>query len=122
MNIETKKEVSVGIFFRINKLFYYYTEPVSKFIGSNSDFYDVSLSHDRFFKILRPALNLGGLEYSDFPRGRVLYDRKKTIFRVYLDKRIFKEDELKERIIKKFGLEEQKYKFCFDEHYASFNQ
>jgi len=80
---------------------------------------DISTSHfDYWHGVLqnqRPELQSD--EYTDHPRGRVLFNEKANAFVVYGAQQFLK-DVSQQRIVKnKFNLIGQKVKICHDRHY-----
>lgn len=112
--IRQKNNSYIGLFFFIN----------NKIVPSLSrvDFFDVNvrmfnkeLSHFDMFN----NLNIDG-EYSEYPRGRVIFDNFKKRFLVYIDKSL-NTKQIKELIIDTFNLKNEKVRFLFDEHYKHYD-
>lgn len=60
------------------------------------------------------------LEYQVIPRGRLIYDQRRKISLVYMDRSLFN-DASKEAIQKFFKLEGKKLKWCKDPHYRVYS-
>ncbi len=107
------KERYIGIFFLIEGRLYIYKE---RLIDEGTPFIDCSKGHFEFF------LSLGlddTYEYSNFPRGRVLYDNKQQCFYVYADKAILNNVEALNKIDEAFSLPVLNVKYKGDEHYRT---
>jgi hypothetical protein len=57
-----------------------------------------------------------GNEYTDFPRGRVLFDSKEEVFLVYSSREIVNSQDLKKMILAEFKLPSTATKFAADFH------
>ncbi|TXN17261.1 hypothetical protein FV219_00470 [Methylobacterium sp. WL122] len=55
-------------------------------------------------------------EYEEHPRGRIIYDTKSSIFRIYADRRL-QGAKLIQRIVVVFGISEKIYSVHSDSHY-----
>ena len=60
-----------------------------------------------------------GNEYTDFPRGRVLFDSKEEVFLVYSSREIVNSQDLKKMILAEFNLPLAATKFAADYHYEN---
>lgn len=84
------------------------------------EFVDSDISHFDFYEKLRKDGVKGATEHTDygyFPRGRVLFDVKNLIYKVYVDQCLLKSVEAKERIAKEYCLKDARFEFDVDEHY-----
>jgi hypothetical protein len=61
-----------------------------------------------------------GLEYTDYPRGRVLFDAMEEVFRVYSSRAIISGPALRNLILAEFKLPLAATKFAADYHCGSF--
>ncbi len=107
------KDRYIGIFFLIEGKLYVYKE---RLVDEGTTFIDCSKGHFEFF------LSLGlddTYEYSNFPRGRVLYDNKEQCFYVYADKAILHNVEALNKIDEAFSLPVLNVKYRGDEHYRT---
>ena len=59
------------------------------------------------------------LEYSMFPRGRILYNVKDNVFYVYADRNVLKDKDKIAQLIKEFNLPKYNVAFKRDEHYKT---
>ena len=102
----------VGPFFYINNQIKALTIDITKgeVIG---DFINHPTSHFEFFNTFN---NDQYLDYGNFSRGRVIYNRIAQLFIVYLDASLFKED-IKKVVINKYKLKGEKVVFRYDSHY-----
>jgi hypothetical protein len=69
----------------------------------------------RTLQRLRPQWQ--GKEYTDFPRGRVLFDSMEAVFLVYSSRGIVNSSDLKKMILTEFKLPLAATKFTADYHY-----
>lgn len=106
----------IGIFFVIGGELRIYKEKLV--IDSNYPIYDVSKGHLELFDSYRLD---DELEYSMFPRGRIIYFDESNTFVVYADKTILKNNKLKEEIKRVFNLPAFNVIFKGDEHYSTLN-
>jgi hypothetical protein len=60
-----------------------------------------------------------GNEYTDFPRGRVLFDSKEEVFLIYSSREIVSSQDLKKMILAEFNLPMAATKFAADFHYEN---
>ena len=60
-----------------------------------------------------------GKEYTDFPRGRVLFDSMEEVFLVYSSWGIVNNPDLKKIIFAEFNLQLAATKFAADYHYEN---
>lgn len=72
--------------------------------------------HLEAWEVSRKVLSLQG-DYDDFPRGRIVYDRRSKFFNVYLD-RALDVPIFRRAIIHYFALPERAVAFRYDAHYA----
>lgn len=102
----------VGPFFYINNQIKALTIDISKgeAIG---DFINHPISHFEFFNSFNSDQDL---DYGNFPRGRVIYNKRTQLFIVYLDASLLKKD-IKQLLINKYKLKGEKVVFRYDSHY-----
>lgn len=75
---------------------------------------------DLYDELVKYNRNLADYDYDYFPRGRVVYNKEKDEFVVYIDKCLDKSD-IKNEIISAFKLPRSNTRFDFDEHYQCHN-
>jgi len=63
--------------------------------------------------------NIKGKEYTDYPRGRVLFDAMEEVFRVYSSRAIISSPALRNLILAEFKLPLAATKFAADYHYEN---
>ena len=61
---------------------------------------------------------LASFEYLEVPRGRVLFDKQRDMFRCYMDSRLHK-PEIRSALRQEFGLAEALVQFESDPHYTT---
>ena len=81
------------------------------FYNGNSDHHKLWTRVQRFLPKLRDS------EYTDFPRGRVVYDKSKTNFMCYGSKKSTYSTPMRRRILTEFKLPLAQTKFLSDLHY-----
>jgi hypothetical protein len=84
----------------------------------NGGFYSGKNDHAVFWRTLqrlRPQWQ--GKEYTDFPRGRVLFNSMEAVFLVYSSRGIVNSSDLKKMILTEFKLPLAATKFTADYHY-----
>jgi hypothetical protein len=109
----------VGIFWRIdNKLVADSIRwPQTDVYGG---FYNGKNDHATFWATLQRFQPLWkGNDYTDFPRGQVLFDSKEKIFLVYSSQAIVNSLELRKMILAEFNLPLAAAKFVADYHYEN---
>jgi hypothetical protein len=83
------------------------------------DFVNGPYDHISYWEVVRQThRELKYLEYEEVPRGRVLYEKGKKRFRIYMDKCLFNNDHKKLLLIT-FCLKETDFDFATDEHYTT---
>jgi hypothetical protein len=81
-------------------------------------FYSGKNDHATFWTTLQRLLpQWQGKEYTDFPRGRVLFDSMEEVFLVYSSQAIVNSPDLKKMILAEFNLPWAATKFVADYHY-----
>jgi hypothetical protein len=81
-------------------------------------FYSGKNEHAAFWTMLQRILpRFKGKEYTDFPRGRVLFDSVEEVFLVYSSLRIVNSPRLRRMILREFNLLLAATKFEADYHY-----
>jgi hypothetical protein len=84
----------------------------------NGGFYSGKNDHAVFWRTLqrlRPQWQ--GKDYTDFPRGRVLFDSMEAVFVVYSSQGIVNSSALKKMMLAEFNLPLAATKFAADYHY-----
>lgn len=105
----------VGPFFFIDNNLISYKEPIDMY-SLDEYFINSSKGHfELFYEIRKPNMKE---EYSMYPRGRVLYDTRNMIFKVYLDETLLNRKDIREMIINDFNLPLINVLFDTDEHYT----
>lgn len=113
---------TVGPFFFINDKIYSKNKKLSEF-DNNLKIFDNEISYDEWFHneiIFEKELNLkSNSDYSTFLRGRVLYDNKNNIFKIYTNPRLLIKPLFFEKLLKHFNINcsNAPYLLLFDEHY-----
>ena len=83
-------------------------------------FYSGKNDHATFWATLQRLMpQWKGNEYTDFPRGRVLFDSKDEAFLVYSSREIVNSQDLKKMILAEFNLPMAATKFAADFHYEN---
>jgi hypothetical protein len=83
-------------------------------------FYSGKNDHATFWTTLQRLLpQWQGKEYTDFPRGRVLFDSMEAVFLVYLSQGIVKSPGVRKMILTEFNLPWAATKFAADYHYEN---
>jgi hypothetical protein len=83
-------------------------------------FYGGKNDHAAFWTTLQRLLpQWHGKEYTDFPRGRVLFDSIEEVFLVYSSRGIINSPDLKKMILAEFNLPLAATKFVADYHYEN---
>jgi hypothetical protein len=83
-------------------------------------FYSGKNDHATFWATLQRLMpQWKGNEYTDFPRGRVLFDSKEEVFLVYSSREIVNSQDLKKMILAEFNLPMAATKFAADFHYEN---
>jgi hypothetical protein len=81
-------------------------------------FYSGKNDHAVFWRTLQRLLpQWQGKDYTDFPRGRVLFDSMEAVFLVYSSQGIVNSPDLKKMILTEFKLPLAATKFTADYHY-----
>lgn len=73
--------------------------------------------HFAFWEQLRRAHLVPDLEYDEVPRGRVTYDTKKSMFYLFLDRCIIKDQKMVDKIERQMNLPSKNTKIETDPHY-----
>ncbi len=115
MNLTERK---VGPFFSIDGHLVSYMEKITQY-PSEKYFIDSSKSHFDFFNEIKTFEMRE--EYSMYPRGRVLYDVQRMLFKVYMDKSLYRSKRFRNAIRKDFHLPVLNVIFDTDEHYQVLN-
>ncbi|MCL1941220.1 MAG: hypothetical protein FWG09_04685 [Synergistaceae bacterium] len=102
----------IGPFFYMDGDFLSHRIPVDEGVR-RVDKVDNPYSHEELYMDRYPYSNR---EYIDFPRGRVVWDAKKSRAIIYIDPCIEKKDGAVERVVYLFGLRD--YVVEHDEHYS----
>jgi hypothetical protein len=83
-------------------------------------FYSGKNDHVTFWATLQRLMpQWKGNEYTDFPRGRVLFDSKEEVFLVYSSREIVNSQDLKKMILAEFNLPMADTKFAAGFHYEN---
>jgi len=83
-------------------------------------FYGGKNGHATFWATLqRLQPRWKGKEYTDFPRGRLLFDSKEEVFLVYSSRGIVNSPDLRKMILAEFNLPLAATKFVADYHYEN---
>jgi hypothetical protein len=91
--------------------------PQADFYGG---FYSGKSDHAAFWATLQRLLpQWKGKEYTDFPRGRVLFDSMEEVFLVYSSRAIVNSPEVRKMILTEFNLPLAATKFEADYHYEN---
>jgi hypothetical protein len=61
---------------------------------------------------------LVSFDYLEIPRGRVLFDKQRDLFRCYMDSRLHK-PEIRSALLQEFGLAGARVQFESDPHYTT---
>ena len=111
----------VGIFWMLPKTLLAFGIPYTEgedygdFVNSPDDHYST------WSKVAKISKGLYGKQYSDdytqFPRGRVLYNKIKKLYMVYMNKKHLNNEKLKNQIENEFRLPAGHVKFMHDMHY-----
>jgi hypothetical protein len=117
------KEPQVGIIYYIKNELFIDGTPVS--MGEPyGDFLNHPTGHSQYWDMIvkllvrhRGLLELKDFEYDYYPRGRVIYDKKKEEFIIYLDKTLIDKDNLVSEIKEELNLTGQKARLATDSHY-----
>lgn len=107
----------IGIFWHYRGALLVYSRAVSE-VAESAGFIDVDMSHYaywRTFQIADPELEI--LEYEEVPRGRVLYDAGKKLYKVYSSTRLIENQTIRELVLKTFCLPASGTVFESDLHY-----
>jgi len=81
-------------------------------------FYNGKNDHATFWATLqRLQPRWKGKEYTDFPRGRVLFDSMEEVFFVYSSRLLINSSEVRKMILAEFNLPWAATKFAADYHY-----
>lgn len=121
--LREEKEPQVGIIYYIKDELFIEGTPVS--MGEPyGQFINHPTGHDRYWDMIvqllarhRGMVELKDLEYDHYPRGRVVYDTKKKVFTIYLDKMLIEKEEIVAGIKEKLNLTGQKVRLATDPHY-----
>ena len=113
MIVDSTLDGYVGLFFIANDTLLLHKRTLAD-AESYGDFLTYPISHDdvwrhEYYKKYR-------VDFDYYPRGRVVYNHKKELFTVYIDKDLDK-PEIMAKIISIFGLDGNNYKVDYDEHY-----
>ena len=111
MSHSNEDNACVGPFFYIGGKLYAYKESLEDH-QEDGRFINASLSHFEYFI----TLPIEG-DYGNYPRGRVLYDRNRKKFLVYIDKSLDKESS-KQLILNAYNLKAERALFRHDAHYT----
>ena len=83
-------------------------------------FYSGKNDHAAFWTTLQRLLpQWKGKDYTDFPRGRVLFDSMEKVFLVYSSRGIVNSQDLRKMILAEFNLPMPATKFAADFHYEN---
>lgn len=85
---------------------------------SYGDFVNYSSHWDLWKAIQRVHPELRKYDYADFPRGRIVYNKKENKYIMYLDPKL-KKTEYINLIKSRYNLRAGSYHFGNDEHYSS---
>jgi len=109
----------VGIFYVINSELYSDTTPTIE-AEDLGDFKTHPIEHYKFWNLLtRYALKKDiDTSYDFYPRGRVVYNKVKDHYILYLDRCLIKNKQVINKIIREFHLPTRKYSLEDDEHYV----
>lgn len=116
------EHATVGPFFYIDDKIYSKNKKLGDF-DKKLEFFDNETSHfDWFYDELIYDKSLGlnnDSDYGNYLRGRVLYDNKNKIFKIYTNPRLLTKPLFAEQLLKHFNINTSKspYLFLFDEHY-----
>jgi hypothetical protein len=109
----------VGIFWLIDKKLVADSIPWRR-ADVYGGYYSGKNNHATFWTTLqRLMLRWKGKEYTDFPRGRVLFDSMEESFLVYSSRGIVNSPDLRTMIVREFNLPLAATKFVADFHYEN---
>lgn len=119
--LKTDAESCVGPFFYINDTLFLKAKELKQF-NANLDYFDNEIGHFNWFYnelIHNKDLNLDKFsDYDRYIRGRILYDNKNGIYKVYSHPKILLDHNIRHEILKAFNINENKIiQFLVDEHY-----
>jgi hypothetical protein len=109
----------VGIFYVINSDLYSDTTP-TKEAEDYGDFRTHPYAHCKFWNLLTRHVLKKDIDtsYDFYPRGRVVYNKVKDHYILYLDRCLIKNKQVINKIIREFHLRTRKYSLEDDEHYV----
>jgi hypothetical protein len=108
---------NVGIFFLVDKKLLIDRTPVSDG-ESYGDFSIHERGHDAFWEMLRRTGAVPqASEYDDYPRGRVAYNKKTGRYLLFLDRCIFKNKSVVNKIMSELNLPTKRTETGTDSHY-----
>ena len=109
----------VGIFWLIDKKLVADSIPWRQ-ANISSSFYSGKNDHAAFWTTLQRLVpQWKGNEYTDYPRGRVLFDAMEEVFRVYSSRAIIGSPALRNLILAEFKRPLAATKFAADYHYEN---
>ena len=113
----------VGPFFYIDDKIIAKTKSIGLF-NDNLEFFDHELGHfDWFYNELVNELGLGkNADYGMYYRGRVLYDNKKGIYKVYSNPKVILDPKAFSQIEEIYNLKDKTVQFLVDDHYLLDNE
>lgn len=105
----------IGIFWFIDGSVVGFKQYTNEVIPDSLGLVDSEFAHVRDWDRLNN--NLG--DYEEYPRGRVIFDRNKDVYNIYLDTSLLK-DDIKTKILEFFEIKSKfKFKFRKDSHYRT---
>ncbi len=112
----------IGIFWVYKTEVLSATEPLTEGID-NGVVVDSSAAHVDAWPRIRARYRdrfpeLASFDYLEIPRGRVLFDKQRDMFRCYMDSRLHK-PEIRSALRQEFGLADAQFRFESDPHYTA---
>lgn len=118
------KHSKVGIFWFYNNEIIAKSEPVKNVKADSIGLIDSSFLHVEEWENNQTYLpkfpELINTEYQEFPRGRVLYDSGRGVFKIILDKSLFRKKNIAE-IKNRFEINDCQVEYFSDPHYKTFH-
>jgi len=108
---------SIGIWWLVDGRILCTREPADTVLAVNG-WRDTSIGHFEHWEILKTSqVELAHHDYTDFPRGRVLFREADQNFVIYGGDKLLRDPELQNQIAYAFGLDRNKTKIAHDKHY-----
>ena len=113
---------SVGIFWHVHNALVFRTIKIDHLKPDSLGLIDAPFTHIEEWEVnhiyCKFGLKLSGTEYTNYPRGRVIYDQQSECSKVFIDTSIFKKHVINE-IVSNFALNSASTKWFSDPHYKS---